>query len=53
MKELQVAYIEKQQRVKHHQTGPSLYLVEIVRVIQLREQTKCKTIRSGSHIQQK
>lgn len=52
MRELQVAYIEKQQRAQQHRTGLSLYLAEIVKIVQLGEQAKGKVFKSGSYVQQ-
>lgn len=52
MRELQVAYIEKQQRAQQHRTGLSLYLAETVKIVQLGEQAKGKVFKSGSYVQQ-
>lgn len=52
MRELQVAYIEKQHRAQQHRTGLSLYLAEIVKTVQLGEQAKGKVFKSGSYVQQ-
>lgn len=52
MRELQVTYIEKWQRAQQHRAGLSLYLAEIVKTGQLREQAKGKVFKFGSYVQQ-